>query len=47
MELLEDRNLTSHIYDEETAVLVEKLIHEKYYPLLKELYDTFRNIDDK
>lgn len=40
MELLIDRNLTAHTYDEEKATAVEKLIHNKYYPLLKELYDT-------
>ncbi len=47
LELLEDRNLTSHTYDEETVTEVEKLIREKYYPLLKDLYDTFKNIEDK
>ncbi len=42
LELLENRNLTSHTYDQETADLVEKLIHEKYYPMLKELFDAFK-----
>jgi nucleotidyltransferase substrate binding protein (TIGR01987 family) len=40
MELLVDRNLTAHTYDEEKATEVEKLIHYKYYPLLKQLYET-------
>jgi nucleotidyltransferase substrate binding protein (TIGR01987 family) len=44
MELLENRNLTTHTYDEAIAIEVEKLIHQNYYPLLKELYDTFRSI---
>ncbi len=44
MELLENRDLTTHSYDEAIAIEVEKLIHQNYYPLLKELYDTFRSI---
>lgn len=43
MELLLDRNLTAHTYDEEKATEVEKLIKEKYFPLLKELYVTFQH----
>ena len=42
MELLQDRNLMAHTYDEETAAKVEKLVREKYYPLLKQLYDTLK-----
>ena len=41
MKLLEDRNLTSHTYDEATALEVETLIRQNYYPMLKKLYDTF------
>lgn len=41
MELLNDRNLTAHTYDEVKATEVENLIHYKYFPLLKDLYDTF------
>lgn len=40
MQLLDDRNLTSHAYDEATVDIIEKLIHQKYYPILKQLYDT-------
>lgn len=40
MKLLDDRNITSHAYDEATVSIIEKLIREKYYPLLKQLYDT-------
>jgi nucleotidyltransferase substrate binding protein (TIGR01987 family) len=40
MELLLDRNLTAHTYDEQKATEVGKLIQLKYYPLLKELYNT-------
>ena len=43
MRLLDDRNLTTHAYDEVTVNLIERLIHEKYYPLFKELYDNLRN----
>ena len=38
MEALEDRNLTTHTYDEATSLKVEKLIKEKYFFRLKELY---------
>ena len=40
MELLLDRNLTAHTYDEQKATEVGKLIQVKYYPLLKDLYNT-------
>ena len=43
MQLLEDRNVTSHAYDEATVDMIEGLIHEKYYRLLKQLYDTLNN----
>jgi nucleotidyltransferase substrate binding protein (TIGR01987 family) len=43
MDLLVDRNLTSHTYDEDKATEVENLIHHKYFPLLKELYNSFKN----
>ena len=44
MQFLEARNITSHAYDEATVAISENLIHEQYYPLLKQLYDTLRNI---
>jgi nucleotidyltransferase substrate binding protein (TIGR01987 family) len=37
MKALEDRNLTAHTYEEETAVEVERLIRESYYPMILEL----------
>ncbi len=40
MKLLNDRNITAHAYDEATVDMIETLIHDKYYPLLKQLYDT-------
>jgi nucleotidyltransferase substrate binding protein (TIGR01987 family) len=40
MKLLDDWNITSHAYDEATLNTIEELIHRKYYPLLKQLYDT-------
>jgi nucleotidyltransferase substrate binding protein (TIGR01987 family) len=42
MELLLNRNLTSHTYDEETADEIIKLIQSEYKPLLKQLYDIFK-----
>lgn len=42
MDLLLDRNLTSHTYDDEKATEVEELIHEKYFPVLTELYEILK-----
>ena len=39
MDALEDRNLTAHTYDEETAKRVYDSIKNNYYPILKQLYD--------
>jgi nucleotidyltransferase substrate binding protein (TIGR01987 family) len=38
LKALEDRNLTSHTYDEETASEVENLIRNNYYHLLVEFF---------
>lgn len=38
---LEDRNLTTHTYNEQTAELVERKIRQDYYPLLLSLKQTF------
>jgi len=43
MELLQDRNLSAHTYDEQKATDLEQLIHHKYFPLLQELYFTFQS----
>lgn len=42
MNLLQDRNLTAHTYDEEKATNMEQLIQAKYFPLLKTLHHTFQ-----
>lgn len=42
MDLLLDRNLTAHTYDEDKATEVEELIHEKYFPLLSQLYEILK-----
>lgn len=47
LDLLIDRNLTAHTYDEEKATQVEKLIHYKYLPLLKDLQNTFEQKKDE
>ena len=48
MDLLLDRNLTVHTYDEQKATDMEQLIQNKYFPLLKELLIRFKNkIDEK
>lgn len=38
LQTLQNRNLTSHTYDEETAERVVKEIETVYYPLLREVY---------
>lgn len=42
MEMILDRNLTAHAFDEEKVNQIEKLIHGKYYPLLKAVYIFFK-----
>jgi len=42
---LEDRNLTSHTYNEETATKVVVLIREAYFPLFSDLIDNLRTKD--
>ena len=42
LQALEDRNLTTHTYDEETALQMERLIKEKYFPVMKDLYDKLK-----
>jgi nucleotidyltransferase substrate binding protein (TIGR01987 family) len=42
IKLLEDRNLTSHVYDDATAIKVEELIRNEYYALLKKLYSRLK-----
>jgi len=43
MDALNDRNLTTHTYEEETAVEVAKKIREDYAVLLRELYLYFKD----
>ena len=47
MEALDDRNLTSHTYNEQTAVAVETKIRNVYYPLLLNLQQSFATLVDK
>lgn len=48
MDLLQDRNLTAHTYDEQKATDMEQLISNKYFPLLKALLLSFRQkLDEK
>ena len=42
MDALTDRNLTVHTYDEETADMIEKKVKQTYYPLLAQLYRSFK-----
>ena len=43
IDALQDRNLTAHTYNEETAIAVEAKIRSKYFQLLAEVYDYFKN----
>jgi len=47
MELLIDRNLTSHVYDDVKAAEVESLIQQTYYPLLSALYLTLKGLENE
>ena len=40
---LQDRDLTSHTYNEKVAIDVENRIRNQYFPLLKELYEMFKS----
>lgn len=42
MDLLLDRNLTAHTYDEQKATEMELLIQNKYFPLLNTLHIRFK-----
>lgn len=42
MDLLQDRNLTAHTYDEQKATEMELLIQNKYFPILKALQLSFK-----
>lgn len=46
MELLLDRNLTAHTYNEDTADKVERLIEQKYYPVIRKLYEALKQVSD-
>ena len=43
LDALEDRNLTAHTYDQETANRVYSSIKKIYFPLIKKLYNTLNN----
>ena len=43
IDALQDRNLTAHTYNEETAIAVETKIRTKYFQLLAEVYVYFKN----
>jgi len=38
MDALDDRNLTAHTYNEETAAKIEQLIRDKYFPAITALH---------
>lgn len=44
IDALEDRNLTTHTYDEEVAKLVIEKIRNNYYQLLNSLYEEMKRL---
>ena len=42
IEALDDRNLTAHTYNEETAAKIDRLIREKYFPAIAALHETLK-----
>lgn len=44
LDMLDDRNLTSHTYDEETAEEIYKNIVSKYYNILKQLKEKMGSV---
>ena len=42
MDALEDRNLTTHIYDEEIIKTISHKIINEYYPAIEQLYSFFK-----
>jgi len=44
IDALADRNLTVHIYQEETARKVEQKIRQKYFPILRDLNKFFTGL---
>ena len=47
IDAMEDRNKTSHIYDEEAIVEISKKIANKYFPVIKKLYIFFKENYDE
>jgi len=47
MEILVDRNLTAHTYDEAKANEMKMLIDKKYFPIMKALQNTFNQKMDE
>jgi nucleotidyltransferase substrate binding protein (TIGR01987 family) len=43
IDALNDRNLTTHTYEEETAIIVTEKIKDNYFPLLKNLHLYFQS----
>ena len=46
IDALEDRNLTSHIYDEKTIIDIISKIRMRYYQILKELFEELKNAEN-
>ena len=46
IEALDDRNLAAHTYNEETALKIERLIREKYFPAISALHETLKSEAD-
>lgn len=42
IEALDDRNLAAHTYNEETALKIEKLIRDRFFPAIAALYQKLK-----
>ncbi|WP_035240294.1 nucleotidyltransferase substrate binding protein [Desulfobacter vibrioformis] len=47
LDALHNRDLTTHTYDENTAILVEDKIRKKYFPMLNKLHCDFEKLFKK
>ncbi len=47
IDMLEDRNLSSHVYDEETAKRIVLMIHTTYLPLLEGLEYRMQGVQEE
>jgi len=45
LDALDDRNLTAHIYDEKTVLLIVEKIKSRYFKMIKDLLSEFEKLE--